>query len=198
MTGTNLTNRPVMSLHVGGEIARTSTPIIDPDDLRIVGFHLAGGRAGKDIGSILETRDIRENSDIGFIVDSDDVFVTPEDAIRLADVLKINFELVGKKVVTKKGTKIGRVTNYTVDPEDFMVRQVEVQRPIMKAFMDPELLIGRSEIVSVDDKKITVRDEESKLKESAAQDFTPNFVNPFRKNEALSLEEGSTTTTEDQ
>ena len=76
-----------------------------------------------------------------------------------------------------------------------MIQQMTVQRPILKAFVDPELLIGRSEVVSVDDDKVVVRDEEAKIKEHAAEDFTPSFVNPFRSG-ALSLEESSPTVKE--
>ncbi|MBQ6355192.1 hypothetical protein IJJ18_02110 [Candidatus Saccharibacteria bacterium] len=181
VTSSRLTNCPVMSLHVGDEIARVVSPIIDPNDLKIVAFELNGPLVGRDAGTILETRDVREFSDIGMIVDSIDVFVNPGDVIRLDEVRKINFSLVGKKVVTKKGTKLGKVIDYTVNSDDFMIQQMTVQRPILKAFVDPELLIGRSEVVSVDDDKVIVRDEEAKIKEHAAEDFTPSFVNPFRK-----------------
>ena len=57
-----------------------------------------------------------------------------------------------------------------------------MNRPFFKSFMDPELLIGKSEIVKITDDKIIVKDEESKIRERATkEDFVPNFVNPFRK-----------------
>lgn len=181
VTSSRLVRCPVMSLHVGDEIARTEEPIIDPDDLKIVAFELSGPLVGGDAGTILEVRDIREFSDIGMIVDSVDVFVNPGEVIRLDEVRKIGFQMIGKKVVTKKGTKLGKVLDYTVNSDDFMIQQFTVQRPILKSIVDPELLIGRSEIVSVDDEKIIVRDEEAKIKEKVVDDFTPSFINPFRK-----------------
>ena len=86
------------------------------------------------------------------------------------------------KVESKKGAKLGKVSRYLVNTENFMVQQFVVQRPFMKSFLDPELLIGRSEITKVTNDKIIVKDEEDKIKKGVArEDFVPNFVNPFRK-----------------
>ena len=72
--------------------------------------------------------------------------------------------------------------DYTINTDGFMVQQLIVQRPIMKSFLDPELVIGRSEVVEINDDAIIVRDEESKIRVNATrEDFVPNFVNPFRE-----------------
>ena len=181
VTGLKLQNCPVLSLHIGGEIGKVNLPVIDPNDLRIIAFEISGPLVGREYGPLLEVRDIREFSEIGIIIDSSDVMTSPGEVIRLDEIRKIDFSLIGKKVVTKKGTKLGKVIDYTVNTEDFMIAQITVQRPAMKAFLDPELLIGRSEVIAVDDEKIVVRDEEAKIKERVMEDFTPSFVNPFRK-----------------
>jgi len=178
-----LMNCPVISLHVSGQVARVSGVIVDPHDLKIAGFHIVGPTIGHgEIGTILEVRDIREFSQqLGMIIDSTDVLVNSGDVIKLDKIMDINYQLVGKKVVTKKGSKLGKVMDYVIDPESFMIAQIIVKRPAMKAFLDPELIIGRSEIKEVDDNKIVIKDEMSKLKQSdPAKDFVPNFVNPFR------------------
>ena len=94
----------------------------------------------------------------------------------------MNFNLVGLKVETKKGSNLGKVVDYTLTPEDFMVQQIIVKRPMIKRFVDPELTIPRKEIVEIDDYKIIVKDEEKVIKARAEkEDFIPNFVNPFRE-----------------
>ncbi|MBQ6393879.1 PRC-barrel domain-containing protein [Candidatus Saccharibacteria bacterium] len=182
ITGSTLKNRPILSLHIGGEIARIEDLIIDPNDLKIVAFEVFGSLVGKEMGAILETRDIREISSIGMIVDSSDVLVNREDVIRLDKVMEIGFQIIGKKVVTKKGTKLGKVEDFITASDNFEIVQLIVQRPLVKAFIDPELTISRSEIVEVDDEKIVVKDEEKKIREKTAkEEFKPNFVNPFRE-----------------
>ncbi|MBR3177718.1 hypothetical protein IKF27_02875 [Candidatus Saccharibacteria bacterium] len=188
---------PVLSLHVGQPIARIISPIIDPNDLKIIGFEVADGVVGGEVGNILRTESIREFSDIGMIVDSEDVFVSRSDVIKIDEAMSLEFKLVDLKCVTKKGTKLGKIIDYTVDPNTFEIMQIIVQRPALKAFIDPELTISRKEIVEVDDFKVTVKDEEDKIRKRAAkEDFVPNFVNPFRTNGALSFSEEPVETNE--
>ena len=83
---------------------------------------------------------------------------------------------------TKKGSKLGKVQDFTVTSEDFIVQQIIVKRPAVKALIDPELTISRKEIVEITDDKVVVRDEEKVIKARAEkEDFIPNFVNPFRE-----------------
>ena len=183
IVGSKLLGYPVLSLHVGGEIARTDTAIINPDGLQIVAYTLSGAiLKNSDVGNILEVSDVRELSPRGMIVDSSDDFVIREDIIRLDEIMKLNFRLIGLKVVSQDGKKLGKVSDYTVDSGSFMVYQIIVQRPTMKALLDPELTINRSQIVEIDDYQIIIKNEEEKVKvEAKAKEFTPNFVNPFRE-----------------
>lgn len=177
-----LLNCPVLSLHVGGEVARTSEIIVDPNELKIAAFRISGPQIGGEVGNYLQENRIREYSSMGMVVDSFDDFVDTNEAISLQKILGLNFTLIGMKVVTRKGTKLGKVSDFTVNTEGFMVQQLIVQRPIIKAFLDPELVIGRSEVVEITDREIIVRDEESKIRANATrEDFVPSFVNPFRE-----------------
>lgn len=173
----------VLSLHVGGTIAKTVSPIIDPNELKVVAFFVDGAVVrGEEAGNILETKSIREFSSLGMIVDSADEFVNEGDVIRLDEIIALDFKLIGLLVETKRGTKLGKVVGFTMNVDNFMIQQIVVKRPFMKSFNDPELLIGRSEVVEISDYKITVKDEESKIRKNAmTKDFVPDFVNPFRE-----------------
>lgn len=176
-------NVPVLSLHIAAPIGHTTAPIINPSDLQIVAMYIDGPALKRNgFGNILDLHSVREFSNLGMIINSTDDLVTEEDAIRLKKILEINFQLIGKKVVTKKGTKLGKVTDYILDPETFQIMQLVVQRPALKAIIDPELIIGLSQIAKVTDNEIVVKNEEEKVrKETAKKDFVPNFVNPFRE-----------------
>lgn len=182
VNNTQLVRCPVLSLHVGQPIAETVEPIIDPNDLKIVGFVVRGGVIGGEIGNILRAESVREYSNIGMIVDSEDVFVSRVDVVKIDEIMSLEFKLIGLKCVTKKGTKLGKIIGYTIEPTTFEIMQIVIQRPTFKAFIDPELIISRNEIVEVDDYKVTVKDEEDKIRKRATkEDFVPNFVNPFRQ-----------------
>ncbi len=181
INNTRLIDVPILSLQAGGAIAWTTDPIIDPDNLKILGFHLRGPLVDRAEENILDIKSVREYSRYGMVVDSIDEFVSSEDVIKIKKVLDLRFNLMGLKVETKKRSKLGKVSGFTVTDNDFMVQQLIVQRPVIKAFIDPELIIPRKEIVEINDYKIIVKDEEKKIKEKVEKtEFVPNFTNPFK------------------
>lgn len=178
-----LSNFPILSVQDSGRIATIVKPIIDPDDLKIIAFRVYGA-VGEDGGNILDAHSIREYSNLGVVIDSRDEFIKDNDVVKIKNVLELNFDIIGLKVITKKGTNLGKIIDYTVTSDDFSLKQLIVKRPTLKSFWDPELTIPRSEIVEVTDDRIIVKDEEKKIRERAMkEDFVPNFVNPFRKTE---------------
>ena len=173
----------VLSMQTTSSIGSVSQPITDPSNFQILGFYLSGPLIDKK-NNILDTKSIREYSRYGMVIDSIEELVAKEDVVKISEVIDLHFNPIGLKVETKKGTKLGKVSDYSVTSEDFMVQQIIVKRPVIKSFLDPELTIPRSEIVEVNDYKIIVKDEEKVIKEKASnEDFIPNFVNPFRKSE---------------
>lgn len=179
-----LIGAPILSVQAGGKIAVISEIIIDPDSLKIIAFKLAGALIAKSSANILDVKSIREYSNFGIVIDSVDELVEKDEVINISKVLKLNFNLVGLKVETKKRSKLGKVEDYTITSEDFIVQQLIVKRPIMKSLIDPELTISRKEIIEVNDYKIIIKDEEKVAKKKAEnEDFIPNFVNPFRNHE---------------
>ena len=184
IAASRLIGTPILSMQAAAGIASISECIVDPNSLKIIGFILGGGVVGKSPAYILDTKSIREYSRYGMVIDSVEELVEPNDVIKISEVLKLNFNLINLKVETKKGSKLGKVSDYIVTNDNFSVQQIIVKRPIMKSLMDPELTIPRKEIVEITDYKIIVKDEEKVIKAKAEkEDFIPNFVNPFRKSE---------------
>jgi uncharacterized protein YrrD len=188
LVGSRMIGARVLSLHVGGTVAQIKKPIIDPEDLKVIGYQLEGPiiKNDPDVGDILDTNDVREVSLDGFIVDSTDRFTTREDVIRFDKVMGLNFNLVGLKVVTQDGKKLGKIKDYTMDSTTFMIYQLIVDRPFMSSLIDSELTINRSQIIEIDDYKVTIKHDKAEVKvkkekKAEAEEFVPNFTNPFRK-----------------
>ena len=170
----------ILSVQAGGPIGQITAPIVNPDNLKIIAFILAGPLVDRR-QNILDVRSIREYSNYGMVIDDADELVSPSDVVKIEEIMKLNFDLLTLKVETQKGSKLGQVTDFTVNSDDYLLQQIVVKRPLVKRFIDPELIISRKEIVEVTDYKIIVKDEEKVLKSRASkEDFIPNFVNPFR------------------
>lgn len=184
INASRLNNCPVLSLHVGGKIASVVEVIFDPNSLKVIAFRVEGALVGKgEVGDVLPVASIREFSRLGMIIDSVDELVDANEVVHIRDVIALNFNLNGLKVETKKGNKLGKVSDSIINSENWQLQQLVVQRPLLKSFIDPELTISRNQIVEVDDYRVVVKDSEAKAKEKAQSqsDFTPNFINPFRE-----------------
>ena len=172
----------VISVQAGGAIGIIDGIIVEPDDLKVLAFKVGGPLVAKSENYILDINSIREFTSFGFVIDHIEELVAPNDIVKISKILELNFNLIDLKVETKKGSKLGKISDYTMTSEDFIVQQLIVKRPLVKSFIDPELTIPRKEIVEITDYKVIVKDEEKVIKERAAkEDFIPNFVNPFRE-----------------
>ena len=190
--GSRLLNYPILSLHTATEIARVKALVVDPNYLKIVAFEVVAINSRKRL--FLDVNSIREFSKVGIIIDSDEEFVEQGDIIKLNEIIALGFVLDHIKVVSKKKSLLGHVQDFTVVTDNFQIMQLIVRRPIYKALIDPELVIGRSEVQEINDTEIVIKsDENAAMKKSGSLDFVPNFVNPFKDGKYIAHSENSTT-----
>ena len=168
-----------MGLQTGAELARTQTAIISPSTLAIVAYVVEGPNLDHD-PSLLLVKDIREMGDVGMIIDSSDEFVSDEDVIKLKPLYDLGFTVVDKQVLDEKRRKLGKVTDYVVDADSFVIQQLNVKRPLLKSLNDAELVIHRSQIVEVNDTEIIVKMTDIKATAVVQRATTRAYVNPFR------------------
>lgn len=143
----------VASLHTGNVIDVTGEIILDPSDLSFVGFYLT-----EEPQNILLSQDIREVNKSQVIVDSSDVLVEPKDLLRLKEVLETRFQLLGAKVRTKSGKKLGAVNEYIIDDVSWMVQKIHVRQSLLRSFMNSTLIVDRRQVIDVTDNGLIVED----------------------------------------
>lgn len=151
-----LHNRPVLSLRNGRTVAWAGTPIFNPHNLRIEGFHVIDSQDGRRL--VLLSQDIRELSKQGFIVDDHDVLSPLEDLIRLQDILQLNFELLKKPVVTVSKTHVGKVNDYAVETSSMYVQKLYVSQSFWKSLTGGNLSVDRTQIVEITNRRIVIND----------------------------------------
>ena len=171
---------PLMSLQTGVEVGRTQKAIIDPRRMNIVAFYCDGPHI--DIHpAVIHVSDIREFSNIGMIIDSADSIMSPDELVRLQEVLKFRFELEGKRVVEEGGHKLGKVDDYTVDSQSFYIQKLHIRPNLWQSFSAAEMLIDRSQIVRVTDSEIIIK--RATVQDHAHDEAAHRLAidNPFRK-----------------
>lgn len=146
----------ITSLHTGRSVAQVVDLVIDPNNLNVAAL-VCFSRAQDDNLYLLPT-DIHEFSSGGISVQNEDALTSAEDLVKLQDLMQINFKLVGKKVLTDTKRKVGVVAEYVVDDESMKILKIHVRPPITKMINNSDRIIGRSQIIEVNDEEIIVRD----------------------------------------
>lgn len=181
LLGERLLGTPVMSLQVGTKIAATVEPIIDPRNLVILGYEVDGPLL-ESHPKFIRIADIRELSDIGMIIDSSDELVDLDDVIKIKEVLGLNFTLIGMKVVDERGRKLGKVEDYILDTDSFVIQQLSVKGGLLSSLSSTGHMIHRSQITEISDTVITVKSTDKKLTSLETKgDIHRTYTNPFRK-----------------
>lgn len=182
VTGTQLVGTPIMSLQTGTKLGTAETAIINPSNLKIVAFEVEGQNLDLH-PSLLLVSDVRELSDMGMIINSSEEFVGEDDIIKLKPLYELKFDLIHKHVVDDRKHKIGKIIDYTIDPESFVIQQLCVKRPLLKSLSEAELLVHRSQIVEINDTQVIIKSGVNKKPSVAnATASTLDYVNPFRQN----------------
>lgn len=180
LVGSRLSGCPVMSLQTGTKVASAQQPIIDPSNLHIAAYILEGPLLSEN-PTFLRTKDIREYGRLGMIIDSSDELVGLEDVIQLQKLYESHFALVGLDVVDDRGKKLGKIEDYTLETDQFIIQQLQVKRGFFKSFNDTGLLVHRSQIVEINNTAVIVKSPTVKSIEPVMQSVRSEFVNPFRK-----------------
>lgn len=152
----SLLNRPVMSLRSGGQIALATEPVINPHNLKVLGWWCKV--AGQNNQQVLLADDVREIMPRGLAINDDSDLCVPEDLVRHREILNIHFQLMDKTVKTKR-YKLGKISDYAYDQDSMFVEKLYVMRPLVKLFASEDtLIVSRNQIVEITDKYILVKD----------------------------------------
>ncbi len=148
--------KPILSLRTGAPVGNTLRPIIDPNNLKIEGWH-AEDRFTKKRGVML-SQDVRDVLMQGFVVNDHDAITDPHELVRLEKLLQIDFALIGKPVYTDRKKRVGKVTDYAFDKDSFFIQRLYITESVFKNLGGGTRLIDRTQIVEVTDRKIVVRE----------------------------------------
>lgn len=150
-----LFRQPIISLRSEGVVGTAEEPIINPHNLKIIGWWCRGGGGQQ----VLLADGVREVMPDGLAVDDESALATPNELVRHRDVLDIRFRLLEKPVRTKR-QKLGKVSDFAYD-ESMFIKKLYVSRSITKIFSSEDtLIIDRDQVLEVTDKHILVEDAE--------------------------------------
>lgn len=161
----SLLNKSVLSLRTSSAIATITGPIINPDNLKIEGFYCQDRFDKKQL--VLLCQDIRDILPQGYVVNDHGVLSETEDLVRLQNVMELNFELIGKQVVTVNKEKVGKVSDYATETSTMYVQKLYVAQSIIKSLAGGSLSIDRSQVQEITPRRIIIGELAKKVPAAA-------------------------------
>jgi len=155
----------IMSLGSGKSVAKVSDVLIDPDNLTIAAVVCSPPSRGDSL--LLLPQDIHDFSFSSITIQSEDDLMTDEDMVKLRDLIGINYSLIGKKVKTDLGRKLGVITEFVIDDKTFSIQKLHVRPSIVKLLKDSDLIVSRTQVVELNDNEVIVKDSTVKKRRLA-------------------------------
>lgn len=152
----SLLNKSVLSLRTGTPVAHILGPVINPDNLKIEGFYCEDRFDKRQL--ILLYQDIRDVLPQGYVINDHDVLVEPEELVRLKKVLDLDFQIIGKQVVTLSKEKVGKVSDYAAETETMFIQKIYVSQSILKNLTGGSLSIDRSQVNEITPRRIIINE----------------------------------------
>lgn len=145
-----------MSLRTGTQVATASSPIINPNNLKIEGFYCTDRFDGNQL--ILLYQDIRDSIEQGWVVNDHDVLADPQELVRLKDLLELQFQLIGKQVETISKQKVGKVSDYAVEMTTMYIQKIYVSQSLLQSFTGGSLSVDRTQVNEITNKRVIIND----------------------------------------
>lgn len=152
----------VASVQASHRIGAVQKPIINPRNLSIIALYVETRMSSEP--RVLFTSDVRSITPSGMIIDHDEQLMETEDLVRLKEIIDLNFVLVGKRVETEDGRRLGKVSRYIFDNESWLIMKLSVSQSLAKNFSSSGLIVSRSQIVKVTDSRIVVKSTAQRVK----------------------------------
>jgi uncharacterized protein YrrD len=127
--------------------------VVDPSTGKLCAFEVSHGK-NKIIASIdvLKWDRFIKVHNIDSIIDADDVLLVDR-------VLKENIKIYKNKVVTKNGDYLGRVFDFTLDSNDFVLKNIYVAKDFWGMIKYDKRIINKKNIIEILKDKIIVKED---------------------------------------
>ena len=84
--------------------------------------------------------------------------------VRFTNLLRLDFQLLGKTVKTESHQYLGKIEDYATDLESYFIQKLYVGPSMLKSLSKKKLIISRNQIVEINDKAVIVKGPEVNLK----------------------------------
>ena len=159
--GIPLIGKAVISLESRRRVGQINGILINPQNLSVSGLWVRSRY--EKINLILTIGEIRQLTSERVLIDSQDNLSDSSDLPKLKDVLRLRYNLIGKKIVTEN-RYIGVVSDFNFNNNTYEISHLIGSYRGLKRLKLEQLTFDRNQIVKVDSQKVVVDDGPQKQK----------------------------------
>jgi uncharacterized protein YrrD len=156
LSAKELKDGEIISLESGSSIGKIREPICDPKNGKVLAFDVGTGFLTKRF--ILSANDIIEWQHNALIVYGTNVLVEPTEVKRVYDLIKKRSRIIGKRALTKKGVKLGRVEDIYIDTTTGMIAKYNLTHNLLASFIEEGRIIPATMVYKIEKRGIIFKD----------------------------------------
>lgn len=149
----NLRGQPVVAQQLGKPIGAIDDWVIDPERGQVVAFELTGRQERRFLSGV----DIINHLDAGLVVAGEDALQSVDELVRVKKLIDDRCTLIGSKVVTEKGKRLGKVRDCLIDSAGLFIAKLYVQPNLLDRVFSEEMILPREHIVKMTPREVIVR-----------------------------------------
>lgn len=151
----SLSNLPVVSLESGQTLGFISNIIIDPDSGKVLGLLSSSNFFWKDKKAVAVS-DIHEFTPEMVLVRDDKSQLELEELVRIKKVVEQKIFILGSKVITESGKKLGKSTDFVINANLGILAKIYIENLWGQGYISGTLVISANKIISIEHKRIIV------------------------------------------
>lgn len=147
-----------------GLVGRVGELVVNPANGEVLALF-----ARKDKRLLLPTVDVAKVAKDTVWVENPEALATPDEIIRIAEVIKLNTSIFGNRVFTVSRQFLGEVIDFRFETNGWVLTKIDVAKKIL-GIPTSQKLINASQIVRIKPNEITVRDAVVKVRAKKAEE----------------------------
>jgi uncharacterized protein YrrD len=152
---------PIIEAITMNKIAMVSNLIVSPENGQILAFLLQKSFFSGE-NKIVVLNDIREMYIDGLVTNTQENIINSNEVVKVKDVLDKDIFLLGSRVMTQNGKKIGYLEDFIFDTSFSSI----VTLIVKKRFSSEKRIISAERILNILPKRIVIRDMSNKVEVS--------------------------------
>lgn len=160
LQASHILNLPVASLDPQEKIGNVFDIIVDPKELKSVGFLVIKRSLFVSQKLLLSQSDVLDIDKHGIVTRNEENLVEPNEVIRIKNILKNKVKILNQRACTKSGKNLGKISDLVFEKETGFVSKFYIHGWL------EDKIIPREKLIKITSKKLIFEDDVIEITQS--------------------------------